>query len=138
MQPNQIASARAHALLAELISLGVHIDQPITATAKSEGDALQVVITLARYDGPMRLYLTPEGSARLGLPENPDGLTPIQQRIINVLDSEHRRKGTWIASKVCTGGRGGGGFRSALAALKRMGLVGHEKGRGYYRMSANS
>lgn len=52
MTPQQIACARCHALLAELIELSVVLDGKIVASAHDEEHALQVVIFLTRWDRP--------------------------------------------------------------------------------------
>lgn len=55
MELNQIAAARAHELLAELIALGaIPGNNPVTCAAKCEERKIQVVVTIATYE-PMTI-----------------------------------------------------------------------------------
>ena len=122
VQPNQIASARAHELLAELISLGINLDKPITAAAKCEGYRLQVIVTLAEYE-PMRLEAGERPTpATVKLP-------PLHAKIVALLSKDVPRKGEWIAAKLHRAYSGS--FRSALADLVAFGVLLKANGGGY-------
>lgn len=112
MQPAQLASARAHAILAELISLGIHLDKPITCAAKCQEHGLQVVVTLAEYQ-PMRLDVEPARPTQK--------LPPLHAKIVALLDVAVPRKGEWIAAKLHRAYSGS--FRSALADLVAFGVT---------------
>lgn len=55
MTPQQIASARAHELLAELIELDVHLTEKVVAKALSKKHGKQVVIFYAPWE-PVRFF----------------------------------------------------------------------------------
>jgi hypothetical protein len=122
--------AKAHALLAELIAAGDVVAQELVGVARSEEARLQVIVTFAPY-APLRL--DPESAAALkarvaALPKSEPFLTPLQRRVLNVLNAQTPRKGVLLARDLDVAY--GGGFRQALADLVKMGLV-KNNGRGY-------
>lgn len=111
MNPQNFASARAHALLAELIELAADFPELVTAKALSEEHSLQVVLHLGPYKRTRIL------DADTGTPMLPK----LHQAILDVLDRETPRKGEWIAAKLhraCSGS-----FRSALSELQGYGMI---------------
>lgn len=130
MDSRQFTCAIAHSAAAEFVRLGIVVpDREVVSTAIVEDAGLRIMVSVTRYDGPARLYPTPEGSAVLGVPMMPATLTTIQKRILDVLDATPK-KGAWIASKV--GAKYDGNFRATLAKMVKLKLV--EKRDGYAKL----
>jgi len=90
-----LASARAHELLAELIRLGVHLTEPITVSARSEADRLQVVVQLTPFEGKAQLHLNMRGYEQLGIAPPapvvaapPDDLSELDRIILSLASAE--------------------------------------------------
>jgi len=131
MDSRQFAITSAHAVASEFVRLGIVVpDKEVVSTAIVEDAGLRVVVSVTRYDGPARLYPTPEGAAALGVPMIPSTLTPIQKRVLDVLDTTPK-KGSWIAAKI--GVKYDGNFRAMLAKMVKLKLI--EKRNGYAKPS---
>lgn len=131
MDTRQFVITSAHAVASEFVRLGVVVpDREVVSTAIVEDAGLRIVVSVTRYDGPARLYPTPEGAAVLGVPMMPATLTSTQRKVLDVLDFSTPRKGTWIAVKI--GIPYTGSLRSDLSKLVKLGLV--KKDRGYVKV----
>lgn len=133
MDSRQFACLTAHAVASEFVRHGLPTpEKEVVGSCVIEDAGVRVVISITRYDGPARLYPTPEGAAVLGVPMTPTAsLTPTQKRIIDVLDATPK-KGAWIASRV--GAKYDGNFRATLAKMVKLKLI--EKRDGYAKPSA--
>lgn len=131
MDSRQFSCAIAHSAASEFVRLGIPVpDREVVSTAIVEDAGVRVMISITRYDGPARLYPTPEGAAALGVPMTPvPSLTATQRKVLDVLDVSTPRKGTWIAAKL--GIPYNGNLRSDLSKLVKAGLV--KKDRGYVK-----
>ncbi len=129
----------SHHAASEFAKLGLAApDVPLTATATIEDAGVRVIVTIVKHERAVLHYDEETRCSFIGPPVEPDsiiaGLSALQRRVLNVLDVEHRRKGTWIAAKVKS--QYCGSFRAALSMLKKMGLIANEGG--YYRTSKTS
>lgn len=142
MTPDQITSAAA----AYVGGLFAAHDTPaptasITDVLVLEKRRVRIIVTVAPYDGPAKLFYDESGHACIGTPPaNSDAtpvspaptpnLTPLQQAIVDQLDHDRPTKATVIAMRL--GKSCNGSFRSMLADLVRFGVIA-KSGHGYLR-----
>jgi hypothetical protein len=129
----KVAASHAHKILSKLIDLGAVPTCEETAVVRDETHGLQVIITIAPYQGPMRISdatLEKISALQSGPAKCPlDKLTPMQQQIVALLSKDKPAKATWLAMKL--GKKCGGSFRSVLSGLVQLGHAVHVKTVGY-------
>lgn len=137
MPIHKIASSNAHKILADLIEAGAVANGELTATARDEEHGLQVVVTIARYEGPMRIH--PDTLAKIAAmgkerPEPPFVPNAVQKVILQALDGKALRS-TVLAEMVGDSGRL---FRKngGMQELRDRGLVDWHARLGFFRPDA--
>lgn len=144
MNSRQFAITSAHAVASEFVRLGIVVpDREVVSTAIVEDAGVRVVVSITKYDGPARLYPTPEGAEALGLPMMPTTpatprLTPLQKSIVEMLNDDKPTKLTVIWSRLGRKGSPSGSFRCVVADLVRFGVITHVPRQGYLRASLHN
>lgn len=144
----KIASSSAHEIAAEIARADITPpDQPVIRSAIIESAGVQVVVTICRWDGPLRMHPSQVAaiealgqSAATSIPPPPPQppspaheLTPLQSRITSVLSRTSPRKAAWIAMKLDI--EPGGSFRGVLADLVRFGVIRRDPGGSGYLLA---
>lgn len=119
MTPTQLAAARAHELLGELIELGMHIDAEVVGSAVCKDHEMRVTVffTKAEKREPVKI-VWPE--------PKPLKLPPRLAKIVAELDKATPRKAECIAARLhvaCSGS-----FREALSLLAGLEIIKTVKG----------
>ena len=139
MPLRKLASSTTHRLLAKLINTGaIAPSEPVTVSEKSEEYGLQVIVTISAF-APMRI--TPETLAKIEAMKSemtgraiPVKLTEQEKAIVAILNKATPRKTAWIWAKLGKAEPGkpiGGGFKTMLKTLERLGVLIHVERRGY-------
>lgn len=132
MPLKKLAASHAHKILAKLIDLGlIPSSDHCVGTARSEEHGVQVIVTIAPYQGPLRIH--PDTLERI---VNPPPFIPnaVQKAILKALEGKALRS-TALARIVGDSGRL---FRKpgGMQELRDRGLVAWHQRLGFYRPDA--